>query len=66
MHMIQEVEIRALSALRGLLIHPRWNVLLASSSTLPACFDGTPRKACTAASWRARVAGVVEEGCETG
>ena len=41
MHVIAGLEVRVLSAHRGLLIDARWTFSFASSTTVPACFDGT-------------------------
>ena len=41
MHVIAELEIRVLSALRGLFINARWTFSFASSATMTTYFDGT-------------------------
>ena len=65
MHVIAGLEVRELSALRGLLIDTKWTFPFASPATMPAGFNGTRGGACTAACSRAHAAGVVGEVCQT-
>ena len=64
MHVIAGLEVRELSALRGLFIDTKWTFPFASPATMPAGFNGTRGGACTAACSRARAAGVVAEVCQ--